>query len=318
MDLVRKWIARREISALIMLLALCGIFQAANPVFLSWANMGAMFRALSLPGIMAIGMAICLISGAIDLSVGASAGFAASLSSVLMMRLDYPIWFAILAAIAVSALIGLLNYIAIYRLKIIAFIATIGMMYVLKSVANWITNGTSVYPIPETVVQFGQAQPLGVSWSFWIFLVLLIIAEIVLSQTVWGLEVRATGSNRETARDTEVRIEFVSVSVLILLGALAGLSGVLAMSRVAAGNPTIGTGWEFQAILACALGGVSLFGHDGSLFGMFLGLLLMQTITTGLVEIGVNPYLEGAIMGVLLICALALDVQKRTAMRVEE
>lgn len=301
-----------------MVMLLSGVFQAANPAFLTLANIATMLRALALPGLIAVGMAPCLMAGTIDLSVGAAAGLSASLAAVLMVNQGWPIWSALLAAVIVTGAVGAVNCYVIFRYKLMAFITTIGMMYVLKSLAVWITNGSSIYPIPPGLVAFGQAHPLGLSWPFLIFAGAVVVIQVVLSTTVWGLEVRATGSDRTIARDTEVRVDLVNYSTFILLGLLSGVSGLCAMARITAGNPTIGTGWEFQAILGCALGGVSLFGHDGSMAGMVLGLLLMQVITTGLVEIGVSPYLEGALLGGLLIGALVLDVRKRSLLRQQD
>jgi len=316
--MVKRCLAKPELSALLMLALLCTVFQAANPAFLSWANIATMLRAMAFPGLIALGMTLCLMAGAIDLSAGAVAGFSASLAAYLMMRQGWSIWSAVAATLVISSLIGLLNCFVIFRLKVMAFISTIGMMYVLKSLGMWVTNGMSIYPIPEVLVNFGKAQPLGVSWAFWILFAGILLVEIALRTTVWGLEVRATGSDRTIARDTEVRVDRVNYSTFLILGILSGLAGILAMCRISAGNPTIGIGWEFQAILACALGGVSLYGYSGSPVGILLGLLLMQVILTGLVEAGASPYLEGAFLGGLLILSLIVDVRKRSILKQEE
>lgn len=315
---MKSFLSRPEVSALVVLAILIAVFQFANPVFLSYSNIATMLRAMALPGLIAIGMCLCLLAGAIDLSVGAIAGFSSCLASYLMMKAGWPIVPSLLIAVLISGLIGAINCFAIFKFKINAFITTIGMMYILRGLANYVTNGMRVYPIPEAVDKFGQAQPLGISWAFFIFVACLVIMQILLNNTVWGLEVRATGSDRTIAKDTEVRVDFISFSTFTILGLLSGLAGILAMARISAGDPTLGTGWEFQSILASAIGGVSLFGFSGSPVGMLIGLMTMQVISTGLVEIGVSPYLQSSVLGVLLIFALAIDVRKRLYLNPQE
>jgi ribose transport system permease protein len=290
------------------------VFQVANPRFLSYANIATMLRAIAFPGLIVVGMALCLMAGMIDLSVGAIAGLAAALSAWLMMHYQFPIWAGLLVGAGLGVVVGVFNALVILKLRITAFITTIGTMYIVRGLATWVTNGMSVYPIPQELVTFGAAQPLGLSWPFLILVVTIVVVELVLANTRWGLEVRCTGSDRGIARVTEVRVDFVNISTFAILGFLSAVAGLLVMARVAAGNPTIGVGMEFQAIVACAIGGVSLFGYSGTVYGAFLGLFALQLLGTGLVEMGVSPYLQGAVVGLAMIAAVSFDVRKHEAL----
>jgi ribose transport system permease protein len=189
------------------------------------------------------------------------------------------------------------------------------MMYVLRGFAYYITNGASIQPLPPGMGDLGNISIGGASWAFVALVVAVIIGEVALRKTVWGLEVRATGSDREIAKDTEVDVDKINYSTFIILGLTAVLSGVLLSLRVNGGMATAGLGFEFRAIVACTVGGVSLFGYTGSIVGAFLGTLLTQVISNGLIAVGMPPTLQDVVLGGLLILVIALDIYKRSQQR---
>jgi ribose/xylose/arabinose/galactoside ABC-type transport system permease subunit len=306
--------ARREFAIVAALIMLVVVFSAINPAFLRPDNLRAILRSGSFIGVMAVGVAWVLLSGTFDLSTGAVAGMAVIIASTLMAEGEYSIVFSVFIGLLSGAVIGITNYFLVFITHIPAFLATIGTMFIAKGMALFISKGWEVYPLPEVIGQLGRAQPLGISWHFLVFVSLVIISQLFLSLTVWGLEVKATGSNREIARLTEVNIKKVSISVYMICGALAALSGMLLMSRLATGKPTIGTGWELQVITAVAIGGVSLFGYEGSFVGVFLGILVIQVIQNGLIVVGLSPYLNTIVVGVILLITAIIDWRRRASL----
>jgi len=301
----------RELGIVIAIAIACVIFGIINPIFLTPGNMAVILRACAFTGVMAVGVGFLLMSGMIDISVGAIAGLAAILTSFLIVKLDYPIWFGFAAGLLAGGLAGWINSQITLRLNVPAFLVTIGTMYIYRGIALFISNGFTIYPLPVGVESFGIGTPLGLSWHFFIFLALVLLGQFLLSETVWGLTVKATGSDRETAHNTEVNVDRVNTQTFILCGVLAALSGLLLMSRIITGQANIGLGWELNAITAAAIGGVSLFGYEGSIIGVFLGVLLIQVIQNGLVVIGGSPYLQSVEVGIVLVVTAVFDVQRR-------
>jgi ribose transport system permease protein len=302
---------------MVTLLVLAMFFQFINPVFLTGPNIETMLRAMSYTGLIALGMGLCLISGIIDLSVGATAGFVTMWFSTSLTNWHWPVALAVITSLCIGAAFGLFNAFVILKLKVTPFIATISTMFIYRGMATAWTNGFQVYPLPEGMNEFGMLEPLGVNWAFVIFVILAVAAYIVLDHTVFGLEIRATGSDYEVAKVTEVRYILVHVMVLMCVGVLAAIAGMLLSMMLNAGIPTAGTGWEFMAITACAIGGVSLFGYEGSIFGIVCGLLVMQVLQNGIIMIGVNPYLQTSVIGLVLLLAITLDVKRRTYLNLE-
>lgn len=314
--MIRRVYGIPEMGIITVLIVLVIIFQLLNPVFLSIGNIQGMLRATAYTGIIAVGLALCLISGVIDISVGATAGMASVIFSKLLTG-GFPIWVAVLIAILVGLAAGLVNSFAIVKLKVSPFITTISTLYMFRGVAYFISKGFSVYPLPEGVGSFGSLQPLGISWAFIIMIIIMLLTQLLLDKTIWGLRVRATGSCYESAECTEVYPGNVQMNTLVIVGGLAGLSGVLVTCILGAGQPTAGMGWELIAIAGCAIGGVSLFGYEGSMYGLLVGLITLQVISNGIVTVGIPVYWQNIVIGGILLSSMVLDVKRRQVMNIE-
>jgi len=288
-------------------------FGIINPRFLSFANLAVMARGTALMGIVAVGMTICMIGGMIDISVGATAGLAGSIFAMGLSRWGFHPLLAFACAFAVGIGFGLLNCTFILKGKANPFVITIATMFVARGLVSFVTGGLTIYPLPDGYAEFGNAQPLGVSWIFFIFLALVIIFEISL-HSVWGLKLRAIGSDRETAYNTEVETDTITYHSFLIVGALAALAGVLGTIRMNGAQPLLGQGWEFWSLAACAIGGVSIYGYEGSMIGAFIGLVTIQVLINGLVAIGVSPYLQTVAIGVALCLAMVLDARRRKSL----
>jgi ribose transport system permease protein len=310
--MIKSIIRRREFGILLTLFLMVVVFSLINPAFLRIDNIQTILRGGSFIGVMSVGVAWVLISGTFDLSTGAVAGMTAVITSVLIVRNEFPIIPSLIIGLMAGGAVGIVNYNLVFKAKIPAFLATIGTMFIAKGLALYISKGWDIYPLPDSVGEFGRAHPLGISWHFIIFISLVIISEIVLFLTVYGLEVRATGSDREIAIMTEVNVRQVNISTYVIAGVLSALSGILLMTRIITGKATIGDGWELQVITGVAIGGVSLFGYEGSFLGVFLGVITLQVLQNGLIVIGLSQYLNTIVVGMVLLVTATIDWQRRT------
>ena len=315
--MVKVFLTKSSTGILLVLILLVGIFQLINPVFLSANNVTAVLRSMSYTGIIAIGMGLCLMSGIIDLSVGATSAFASVLFSKAMIEWGVTLPFAVILALLSGGLFGLFNAFVIIKMKITPFIATISTMFMIRGLALAWTKGFIVYPLPGKIGEIGMLKPLGVSIGFICLIVIAIGAWYLLEHTVFGLEIRATGSDYEVAKVTEVRYILVHVVLLTGVGMLAALAGVLLSLVLNGGTPNVGTGWEFTAITACAIGGVSLMGYEGSIPGILYGLLVVYTLQNGIVVVGVSAFMQNVVIGFVLLIAIMLDVRRRSFLNIE-
>lgn len=300
-----------ELTTVMAILILSAVFGMLNPAFLGSGNIQAMLRASAYIGIPTIGMCLCLVAGMIDISVGALVGLVScSVAWLIIYGHVTPI-----LAMGIGLLIGFCSSscvaFAILRFKMSPFIATIAMSFVLSGLAFAISGGSSEYPLPGNLAEIGNLAPLGISIAFVVMLVAGVIASYFLHFTVWGLTVRATGSDREVAKCTEVNPDAVNYVCFIVLGMLSALTSVLITLLVNGGSPYVGVGTEFKAILSCAIGGVSLFGYEGSVVGALLGVFLTQVISNGLISAGMPAPFQNVVLGVLLIGLVALDVARQ-------
>lgn len=307
----RQMFAIPEVGVLVPLLGLSAIFYAINPTFLTNANITTMLRAVSFIGVIAIGQTFLLISGAFDLSVGTTAGFGAIICSYMMVNLNTSVPVAILGGLGAGALVGLFNSFVVIKLGVPAFIATLGMLYIAKGITFLISKGYTIYPLPESVQVFGTAEPFNTSWSFIIFIIMAIIAHFILSKTTYGRKLYAVGGNPEVARLAGINQALIQLSCFVIVGICSAMSGMLMMSRIVTGNPTIGLGWELHVIAGCVIGGVSLFGGIGSIPGAVIGLLIMQAVSNGLVVVRVDPYWQTVSVGLIMIVAVTVDIIRR-------
>jgi ribose transport system permease protein len=270
-----------------------------------------MLRATSFVGVVAIGMTLLMVSGEIDLSVGSVAGLCAIICAWLMTKTGWPVSVSIFAGVLTGGLVGLVNGWLTVVIGLPAFITTLGMMYIARGLNYLICAGYPIYPLPDSVKKFGAADTLGTSWSFVIFLVLVILVDCGLRWTTLGRMIYATGGNQEVARLAGINTVRVKVGCFVATGMLAGLGGILLMSRIAVGQPEIGTGWELEVIASVVIGGVSLFGGMGTVAGTLLGLTIMQVIRNGLVSTSVNTHWQTVAVGFIMILAVGVDLLRR-------
>jgi len=313
---LRRILAVPEIGILVPLAALTLLFYVLNPVLLSGSNVIALLRGLAFVGIIVVGQALLIIVGELDLSVGSVAGLCAIVAAWLMKTAGWPVAAAVAGGVAAGSLAGLTNGVVAVRLRVPAFITTLGMLFIAKGLTYVICKGYPVAPLPDSVNDFGRAEPLGISWAFVLFVVVALIADLVLRFTVFGRMICATGGNAEVARLAGIGINAVKITCYVITGALSAVAGMLVMAQINVGQPEIGVGWELDAIASVVVGGVSLFGGRGTVACAVLGLLIMAVVKSGLVMIGTNwfsTHWQTVAVGLIMIVAVSFDIWRRRA-----
>lgn len=301
-----------EIGVLAAVVLISLIFDLLQPAFLSAQNIRAIVSFVSFVGIIAIGEAVLLIVGELDLSVGSVAGLGAISTGKLMAAAGLPVALAVGCGLFIGALIGLLNGLIVVRLKIPAFIQTLGMLFIGQGLIQVITNGYPVYPLPDAVGDFGQQTVVfGLGWSFVVFVGLALVTDIVLRRTVLGRNLYATGGNAEVARLVGINSDLCKIGAFVLVAVLSTLAGIFVMADLASGTPSIGQGWELNVIAGVVVGGISLFGGAGTIVGALCGMLLLQVLQSGLVVVGVGANWQQIAVGTIMVIAVGLDLLRR-------
>lgn len=306
-----------EVGTLIPLLILVGIVGVFAPSFFYAENIASILRKSAYFGIIAIGVSMVIITGSIDISVGRVATMGAIIAA-LCMKEGYGIFLSICIALICSGLIGFLNGFLVAKLKMNGFIVTIGTYYIAKGISFILTRGNPVYPLPEALENFGAEEPLGVSYSFLIFVILFLLFELIMKRTVFGRRIYATGDNSEVAMLAGINVEKTQIMAFTLTGVFAGLSGILLSASMNAATSNMGEGWELHIIAATAIGGVSLLGGVGTIIGSALGVIFMATLTNSLLQLGANSQYQIIIIGIVIIAAVWIDIIRRNQKLISE
>ena len=283
----------------------------ASPHFLTTTNLSSVVRQTAVINIMALGMTLVIVSGGIDLSVGAILAMAGLLGT-MTMEAGHPIPVAIVVGVATGAFWGLLNGFLTTRLKINPFIVTLGTLGIVRGTTLIISNGLPVHNIPREFSYLGEGNLLGVPFVLWILLVCAVAMHFIMEHTVLGRYAFAIGSNPEAAWYAGIPVGFHTTAVYAIGGLLTGLAGMIEASRLMTGQPTAGQGYELQAIAAVVIGGGSLRGGEGSVTGTLVGAFIMGLLANGSDLLGISPYLQQAIIGAVIILAVSFDeIRKR-------
>jgi ribose transport system permease protein len=298
----------RDAGGLIVLLILFGGLTYFVHDFMTGANMENLSRQVAVYGIIAVGQLLVILTAGIDLSVGSVIGLTGCMTAELIVHgTGVPV--AILAGLAAGAAIGVVNGVLVAHGKLPPFIVTLGMLGIARGLVLVLTNAKSVGPLPDSFANIanGSDRYLGLPNLLWLLVVVVVVTAFVLRRTVFGRYIYAVGSNPESARLAGVPVTRVLVSVYAIAGLLAAVGGVLLASRLSAGIPTTGTGYELNAIAACVIGGASLFGAKGGAFGAVAGALIVGTLQNGGNLKNFDPFYLQIVIGALILVAVAFD-----------
>ncbi len=314
--------AHQKLLAFASLILLLIGFSIASPNFMQTSNMIAILQATSVNGVLAVAATLVIITGGIDLSVGTLMTFCAVIAGVVLTNLGLPLPIGVIAAIGAGAFCGLCSGTFIAKMKIPPFIATLGMMLILKGLSLVISGTRPIYfndtPGFDKISRgslIGDIIPaLPIPNGVLILFLVAIAASYILGRTVLGRYTFALGSNEEAVRLSGVNTDRWKMSVYALAGSICGIAGILIASRLNSAQPALGLGYELEAIAAVVIGGTSLSGGRGTILGTIIGALIMAVLTNGLRVLSVAQEWQTVVTGAIIILAVYADmVRKRKA-----
>jgi ribose transport system permease protein len=278
--------------------------------YLSTTNLRVVLAQTVIVAIGALGMTMIIISGGIDLSVGSVIALTSVVTAVAL-RSGWPPFAAVGAGIVIGGLTGAINGLAITRLRVVPFIATLGMLGIARGAAKWVAGEQTVNApatwINELAVTFPARPWLLFAPGVWLAIALAALMTMVLSNTIFGRRLFAIGSNEAAARACGIHTDRLKVWIYSLAGLFFGLAGVTQMSRLRQGDPTVAAGVELDVIAAVVIGGASLSGGEGSIGGAMIGALIMAFLRNGCQQMGWSNYIQEIIIGVIIVAAVAAD-----------
>ena len=310
---------RQKMLAFASLIALMVFFSIASPQFLQADNLVSILQSTAVNGVLAIACTFVIITSGIDLSVGTLMTFCAVMAGVVLTYMGMPLALGIAAAILFGALAGFVSGVLIAKLKIPPFIATLGMMMLLKGLSLVISGTKPIYfndtPGFTAISQdslIGYVIPsLPIPNAVLILFLVAVAASIVLNKTILGRYTFALGSNEEAVRLSGVNTDFWKVLVYTVSGGICGIAGLLIASRLNSAQPALGQGYELDAIAAVVIGGTSLSGGTGTIVGTIIGAFIMSVLTNGLRILSVAQEWQTVVTGVIIILAVYADILRR-------
>lgn len=283
----------------------------ASPVFLTADNLFNIGTQTAVVAVIAIGMTLVIITAGIDLSVGSVAALSGVSGVILMVNAGLPPVLGIAGGILVGATCGLVNGLLVSSAGLNPFIATLGMLTVARGLVFITTGAVAVFGAPESFRLLGQGRIGPIPIPIMVIVLAAVLGYVVLSRTKLGRYAYAMGSNPEAARLSGIPIRWYLTSVYVISGALAGLGGMIAASRVNSGQPNYGVGLELDVIAAAVIGGASLFGGQGTIVGTLIGAFLIALIRNGAVLLNVDIFYQSVIIGVVIWLAVFWDQYRR-------
>jgi ribose transport system permease protein len=301
---------------LVVVIVIFALMTDSPSQYLSIRNFRIVVAQTVIVALGAIGMTMIIVSAGIDLSVGSAIALTGVVTALVLRAGMSPI-LAVLAGVIAGGLVGVVNGLAITRLKVIPFIATLGTLGIARGVAKWIADQQTVN-VPETwvndlAVTFPRPEWLVVAPGVWLTLLLAVAAAFMLRRTIFGRHVFAIGSNEAAARACGISVDAMKVAIYGLAGLLFGLSGVMQMSRLRQGDPTVAIGTELDVIAAVVIGGGSLNGGVGTILGSMIGATIMAVLRNGSQQMGWPNYIQEIIIGAIIVIAVALDRVRTSA-----
>ena len=306
-SLLRRLLQAREMTLLLIVLGCVIVFGLTVPNFASLANVLSIADTLVFDVIITTGMTMALVSGGFDLSVGSVFASSGVVVAVAMVA-GLPVWLSVIIALLSAAAWGLLNGLTITKIGVNPLLTTLATMGMARGFVYIITEGRVVTGFPDIFTDPGQAAVGGVSVLVMIAVLVVVTADVLPRKSAVLRQLYYIGSNERAARVSGINVERVRIGVYVMTALLAGLAGILSTSKFSAAIPLMGTGAELKAIAAAVIGGASLYGGEGTVFGATLGLIFLSLIQSVLVLLNISVYWQGFIAGTVLLAAVSFDV----------
>lgn len=309
-DAVR--LIKKYSGLLAVLLAMVVIVTVSNPRFIGIDNIIAVFRQISIYGVMGVGMAILIINGYFDLSVGSMAGLCGVLAALVMNHGGNALM-GVLTAVIVGIVIGVFNGAIVCYTGIPAFVFTLAMTQILRGAIYLITNGNPVTGITEGFLEINGGDLFGIPIPIYIMFIIMFLGWILMNHTTIGRSIYATGGSPTAARYSGIRINRITLFSFGLCGFTAAVGGIILSSKLQSAQPTMGTSYEMDAISVAAIGGTSLAGGEGTIGGVLFGAMILGVINNGMVMMGISSYWQMVVKGLVIAGAVIIDIARKNA-----
>jgi ribose/xylose/arabinose/galactoside ABC-type transport system permease subunit len=308
--LIKNFFIKNQLLIIILIfIIVIGIYK---PVFLSTYNLMNILRTSALLGIVSIGMTFIMISGGIDLSIGSVMGLVSVIIAGLTTNNKVPIYYCIIVALLIGIFSGLINGVLITRGRITPFIATLATMVILRGVDLIYSNSRTIPIIGlERFFILGRGTIFSVPIPLFIFIIISIIAIIFLKYHTFGNYIYAIGGNYEASKYSGIRVDRYILISYIIGGCLASLSGIIYTARLASGQPMLGENFEMMSIAAVCVGGTSLLGGIGSIYGTLMGAILISALYNSMSIIGLSTFLQEVAVGIVLVIAVIFSIKRK-------
>jgi ribose transport system permease protein len=300
-----------EAGLLLILLAISVVLTVLSPFFLTVPNLVNVILTMSVIGIVSIGMTYVMLAGGIDLSVGSTMGLAAVVAANFA-KSGSPFVVVLAVGLGIGLVIGLINGLAITKLRVPPLIATLAMLSVAKGVQLIYSHGVTTFDLGDEVGWLGRGSVGPVPVPIVLLLLFYIVASFSLSRTAFGRKVYAVGGNERAARIVGIRVERIKIAVYVLSAILASFGGLILISRLDSAPTVIGTGLELDTIAAVVIGGTSLTGGKGGVWGTLIGVAILALIQNALNLLNVSPYFTQLVQGLVIFTAVAIDMNRKS------
>jgi ribose transport system permease protein len=310
---MRKLMSRaNEFGIVIVLIGLIIAFSLLSPHFLEASNLFNIGKQIATLGICAVGFGFVLITGGIDLSLGYQISLNVVVCAILMTQFELPWYLAVIAVLVLGTVIGLLNGVIIATTGVAPLIVTLSMATVLNGLSYLLSQGLPIFGFPASFSILGQGSVVGIPVSLFFLVVIWAIGLVILNKTYLGRYFYAIGNNVEAARLSGVNTKRTIMLVYALAGLFTAIGAVLLLSRLNSAQSSTGAGFEFSVLTACVLGGISVMGGRGTLFGAFVGVLIVGVLDNGLVLLNISEYVQLVIKGAILLAAVIYDTKSKS------
>lgn len=298
----------QDFGALIALIALIIVISIISPQFRTLDNFMSLVRQSSINGFIAFGMTCVILTGGIDLSVGSTLALSSAFCA-FFIKSGMPVGIAMILALFIGTGCGLISGLLVTKGRLQPFIATLITMTVFRGVTMIFMDGKPISGLGDSsLLKFvGKGNIFGIPFPVILFIVVFLIFLFLLQKTVFGRRIYATGSNATSAKLSGVNINKTKLITYAISGGMAALSGLILLSRLASAQPTLGDGYELDAIASVALGGTSMNGGRGRIWGTFVGVLIIAVLNNGLNILGVSSYYQSVVKGIVILIAVLSD-----------
>ncbi len=309
-----------EVGVLIPVVIMCVITTILNPAFIKWTNLSYIIETGMYVGFLALGESLIIMNGEIDLSLGAAGGMASVMVGVSSALWGCPPWLAIVCGLCMGMLVGLVNGLISAKFGLTAWIVTLATQFICTGLAAFISDGKVMKLTNDAfkdnyaaLGDFKNTKIPGLNFSmmFVIFVVIMIILDFVVRRTKFGYNLRAVGGNKDAALMAGINVSNIKLATFIIAGLFAGMYGCAFAIKQMATNLSQGSGGEFRAITCCAIGGITMSGGKGSIYGIGLGVLLFHVVNGALQSLGADNNVQLLMVGALLVFAVLINIVRQ-------